>query len=192
MSSSVPALTEHLISLLARHSLQHGTFTLSSGAQASYYIDGRLTTMQPEGLTTIGQLALVHFQEAGWRPTAVGGLTLGADPIAYAIAYASAITPAPIRAFTVRKEPKAHGTKQQIEGPLLPTDNVVVVEDVLTTGASALRAVDAIRSFGAEVLGILAVVDREQGARERLQDVGLAVLCLTSVSQLLAHKQGPR
>ncbi len=188
MSSSVPELTEQLISLLAKHSLQHGTFTLSSGVQTSYYIDGRLTTMRPEGLTSIGQLALAHFQQTGWRPTAVGGLTLGADPIAYAIAYASAATPAPIRAFTVRKEPKAHGTKQQIEGPLLPTDSVVVVEDVLTTGASALRAVDAVRSFGAEVLGILGVVDREQGARERLQDAGLAVLCLTSVSQLLAHK----
>ncbi len=189
MSSSVPALTEHLISLLARHSLQHGTFTLSSGAQASYYIDGRLTTMRPEGLTTIGQLALAHFQETGWQPTAVGGLTLGADPIAYAIAYASATTPAPIRAFTVRKEPKAHGTKQQIEGPLLPTDNVVIVEDVLTTGASALRAVTAVRSFGADVLGILAVVDREQGALGRLQDAGLTILCLTSVSQLLAYKR---
>jgi orotate phosphoribosyltransferase len=188
MSSSVPALTEHLLSLLARHSLQHGTFTLSSGGQASYYIDARLTTMRPEGLTTIGQLALGRFQETSWEPTAVGGLTLGADPVAYAIAYASASTSTPIRAFTVRKEPKAHGTKQQIEGPLLPTDRVVIVEDVLTTGASALRAADAVRSFGAEILGVLGVVDREQGARERLQDAGLTVLCLTNVSQLLAYK----
>lgn len=188
MLSSVPALTEHLVSLLAKHSLQHGTFTLSSGAQASYYIDGRLTTMRPEGLTTIGQLALGRFHQASWQPTAVGGLTLGADPIAYAIAYASASTATSIRAFTVRKEPKTHGTKQQIEGPLLPTDSVVIVEDVLTTGTSALRAVEAVRSFGAEILGVLGVVDREQGARERLQDAGLAVMCLTNVSQLLAYK----
>jgi orotate phosphoribosyltransferase len=188
MSLSVPVLTERLISLLTEHSLQHGTFTLSSGAQASYYIDGRLTTMRPEGLSTIGQLALASFQERDWQPTAVGGLTLGADPIAYAIAYTSSNTANPIRAFTVRKEPKTHGTKQLIEGPLLHTDRVVVVEDVLTTGASALRAVDAVRSFGADVLGVLTVVDREQGARERLQDAGLAVLRLTSISQLLAHK----
>lgn len=188
MSSSVPGLTEHLVALLAKHSLQRGTFTLSSGAQATYYIDGRLTTMRPEGLTTIGQLAIARFEETGWQPTAVGGLTLGADPIAYAIAYASASKSAPVRAFTVRKEPKAHGTKQQIEGPLLQTDSVVIVEDVLTTGASALRAAEAVKSFGAQILGVLGIVDREQGARERLRDAGLAVLCLTNVSQLLAHK----
>jgi orotate phosphoribosyltransferase len=88
----------------------------------------------------------------------------------------------------VRKEPKAHGTKQQVEGPLLPTDNVVIVEDVLTTGTSALRAVDAVRAFSAEVIGVLAVVDREEGAQERLSDAGLSVICLTNVSQLLAHK----
>jgi orotate phosphoribosyltransferase len=188
MTGSVPGLTAHLISLLAKHSLQHGTFTLSSGAQASYYIDGRLTTMRPEGLTTIGSLALARFEESGWQPTAVGGLTLGADPIAYAIAYASATMTAPIRAFTVRKESKAHGTKQQVEGPLLPTDNVVIVEDVLTTGTSALRAVDAVRAFGAQIIGVLGVVDREQGAQERLGGAGLSVICLTNVSQLLAYK----
>lgn len=186
--NSVAVLTEHLVLLLARYSLQHGMFTLSSGAQASYYIDGRLTTMRPEGLTTIAQLSLATFQDIGWQPDAVGGLTLGADPVAYAIAYESASREMPIRAFTVRKEPKSHGTRQHIEGPLLTTDTVVIVEDVLTTGASALRAVDAVRAFGAQVLGILAVVDREQGAQQRLDDAGLTVHCLTTVSQVLAIK----
>lgn len=187
MSNSLSDLTEQLIALLAKFSLQHGIFTLSSGAEASYYIDGRLTTMRPEGLTTIGQLALAKFEETGWRPTAVGGLTLGADPVAYAIAYASASWAASIRAFTVRKEPKAHGTKQQIEGPLLITDSVVIVEDVLTTGASALRAAQVVRAFGARIIGVLAVVDREQGGREHISTTGLVVQCLTNVSQILAH-----
>lgn len=187
MSSSPDELTERLVTLLATYSLKRGTYVLSSGAEASYYIDARLTTMRPEGLTTIGDLALARFDEHGWDPQAVGGLTLGADPVAYAIAYASAVRPISIRAFTVRKEPKTHGTKQLIEGPLLTTDRVVIVEDVMTTGTSALRAADAVRAFGARVVGVLGIVDRDQGARERLHDAGLAVLCLTSVSTVLAR-----
>jgi orotate phosphoribosyltransferase len=112
---------------------------------------------------------------------------MGADPIAYSIAYASASTPNAIRAFTVRKEPKAHGTQQLIEGPITPADSVVIVEDVLTTGGSALRATRAVQAFGARIVGVLAVVDREQGGSEALRQAGLEVKCLTKVSDILSH-----
>jgi orotate phosphoribosyltransferase len=186
MTESTLDLRKQLVALLAMHSLQRGTFRLSSGADSSYYIDARLTTMRPEGLHTIGQLALACFKDAAWHPDAVGGLTLGADPVAYAIAHASAISPPMIRAFTVRKEPKAHGTQQLIEGPLTTQDSVVIIEDTLTTGASALRAAQAVQAFGANVIGVLAVVDREEGATAKLQQAGFSVRCLTKISDILS------
>lgn len=184
-------LHARLLELLAAHSLRRGDFVLASGARSTYYIDARLTTMRPEGLTTIGPLALNALRERGWQPTAVGGLTLGADPVAYAIAYASHATPKQIRAFTVRKEPKSHGTQQLIEGPLAQGDVVVIVEDVLTTGRSALRAVEAVRQFGVSVLGVLAVVDREEGGPENLAHAGLKSTSLVTVSELLQHAPAP-
>src|SRR5919202_6253758 len=129
----------HLVRLLATRSARRGQFTLASGRRSTLYIDARLTTMSPEGLAIIGPLGLAALRDAGWAVDAVGGLTLGADPIAYAISYASAQTDAPLRAFTVRKEAKAHGAGKLIEGPFRAGDRVVVVEDVITTGASALR-----------------------------------------------------
>lgn len=176
-----------LLDLLARHSLRRGDFVLASGTRSTYYIDARLTTMRPEGLATIGSLALRAIREAGWQPAAVGGLTLGADPVAYAIAYASYADSKPIRAFTVRKEAKSHGMQQLIEGPLMLGDDVVIVEDVLTTGRSALRAVEAVQQFGGNVLGVLAVVDREEGGTQNLAHAGFKNTSLVTVSQLLQH-----
>src|SRR5438067_3639361 len=120
---------EQLVRLLAARSARRGTFTLASGRQSSLYIDARLTTMTPEGQRLIGRLGLERIRAASWQADAVGGLTLGADPIAYAICHSSAETDWPLRAFTVRKEPKAHGTGKEIEGPLAVGDRVVIVED---------------------------------------------------------------
>lgn len=145
---------------------------MASGRQSSLYIDARLTTMSPDGLTLIGTLGLATLREAGWGVDAIGGLTLGADPIAYAISYASAGTPHPLRAFTVRKEAKAYGTGQLIEGPFRDGDVVAVIEDVITTGASALKAIRAIRSAGGRPIGVLALVDREEGGREAIEQGG--------------------
>ena len=180
-------MTAHhrLIRLLAERSVRRGSFTLSSGRQSSYYVDARLTTMSPEGLATIGPFCLERLAAIGWRPDSVGGLTLGADPVSYAIAYASALGGSPIRAFTVRKEPKAHGTGKLIEGPFQPGDAVVVIEDVITTGGSARKAIAAVRDAGARVLGVLAVVDREEGGREALE-AEVPVIALTTVTELLA------
>lgn len=141
--------------------------------------------MSPEGLTLIGALGLRALADAQWRVQSIGGLTLGADPIAYAIAYASASSDAPLRAFTVRKAAKTHGTRQRIEGPFQPGDHVVIAEDVITTGTSALQAAEAVTDAGGHVRGVLALVDREEGGREWLESKGLQVLALTRASDIL-------
>ncbi|MFN2565279.1 MAG: orotate phosphoribosyltransferase [Gemmatimonadaceae bacterium] len=175
-----------LRTLLAERSARRGQFTLSSGRISSLYIDARLTTMSPEGLALIGPLGLGALRHANWRVDAVGGLTLGADPIAYAISYASILAGGPaVRAFTVRKEAKAHGTGQLIEGPFRVGDRVAVVEDVITTGASAIRAAEVVRAAGGQVVGVLALVDREEGGREALERAGLEVRSLTCARDIV-------
>ena len=175
-----------LVALLAERSARRGNFTLASGRKSTLYIDARLTTMSPEGLALIGPLALAKLNEAGWHVDSVGGLTLGADPISYAIAYASTSSERLIRAFTVRKEVKVHGTGRLIEGPFREGDTVAIIEDVITTGGSALRAVEAVRNAGATVAGVLALVDREEGGRETLISAGLQVLSMTRASEITA------
>ena len=178
---------DRLLSILAERSARRGQFTLASGRQSTLYIDARLTTMSPDGLALIGPLALAALLDVDWRVQAVGGLTLGADPISYAIAYASADTASPLRAFTVRKEAKAHGTGRLIEGPFHAGDRVAVIEDVITTGGSALRAVEAVRAAGGTVAGVLALVDREEGGRDALVSAGLPVVALARASDIVAR-----
>src|ERR1700716_197851 len=173
--------------LLAERSARRGHFTLASGRQSTLYIDARLTTMSPDGLALIGPLALAALRASNWQVDAVGGLTLGADPVSYAIAYASALAGTPLRAFTVRKEAKAHGPGRLIEGPFRDGDRVAVIEDVITTGGSALRAAETIRAGGGVVVGVLALVDREEGGREALESAGLPVLALARASDIVAR-----
>lgn len=177
---------ETLVRLLAQRSVRRGHFTLASGRESDHYVDARLTTMSPEGLALIGPLGLAALRARGWRADSVGGLTLGADPIAYAIAVASVHQPPLVRAFTVRKEAKQHGTGRLIEGPFANDDHVVIIEDVITTGGSAQRAAEAVQRTGATISGILALVDRDEGGREVLERAGHAVHCLTSIHELLA------
>ena len=181
-------MTDHsaLIALLAERSAKRGQFVLSSGKQSTFYIDARLTTMSPEGLSIIGPLVLTVLEQTGWSIDAVGGLTLGADPISYAISYASADSEHPLRAFTVRKDVKAHGTGKQLEGPFKPGDRVAVIEDVITTGASALKAIDAIRKADGIVVGILALVDREEGGLQELEKAGFPVVALATATQIIS------
>ncbi len=181
-----------LTALLAERSAKRGDFVLASGRRSSLYVDCRLTTMSPEGQLLIGRAALAALRSSGWTFDSVGGLTLGADPISYAIAHASALAAeqgagAMVRSFTVRKEAKQHGTGKLIEGPFAPGDRVVVVEDVITTGGSALKAVEAVRAAGGTVVGVLALVDREEGGREAIEAAGLAVLALVPATALLAQ-----
>jgi orotate phosphoribosyltransferase len=185
-------MTDHaaLIALLTERSVKKGQFTLASGKQSEYYIDARLTTMSPQGLSLIGPLALSVLRQSGWKPDAVGGLTLGADPISYAIGYASAVSEFPIRTFTVRKEAKAHGTGKLIEGPFRSGDRVVIIEDVITTGGSALRAIDAVRAASGTIVGVLALVDREEGGRESIEKAGIEVLRLVTATELVRSLNG--
>jgi len=173
-----------LIDLLRSKSVRYGEFTLASGVVSDLYIDARLTTMSPEGLALIGPLALATVRRMKWNADSIGGLTLGADPIAYAVSYASSASPPPLRAFTVRKEPKHHGTKKLIEGPFKQGDRVVVVEDVVTSGGSALRAIDAVRDAGGEVVGVLALVDRHEGGTEKLKSAGYSLVSLVEGDEL--------
>lgn len=183
--------TDHdrLVTILAERSARQGEFTLASGARSALYIDARMTAMSPDGLALIGPLGLAAIEAAGWRADSVGGLTLGADPVSYAIAYASALAGSPIRAFTVRKEAKAHGTGKLIEGPFRQGDRVVVIEDVITTGGSALKAVDAVKSAGASVVGVLSLVDREEGGRERIESEGYSVRALVYASEIVSRME---
>ena len=181
---SVPGLRQ----LLLDRSVRRGDFVLASGARSSYYIDARLTTMSAQGLVLIGRLGLQAIGDAGWQPAAVGGLTMGADPVAYAIAAASAAGGSGIEAFSVRKVTKGHGTGRRIEGNFRSGDQVVVVEDVITSGGSARQAIEAIEAEGGQVLGVLAVVDREEGGRQALEQAGYQVHGLITARELGLRK----
>jgi len=177
---------EHLKNLLLERSVRLGDFTLSSGAKSSYYIDARRTTMTAEGQRLTGKLAYDLIEGAGWDVSHVGGLTLGADPVAYAIAHHSTGRGRVLDGFTVRKEAKDHGTGQQIEGGL-PTDaRVVVVEDAVTTGGSAIQAIEVLRKHGASVAGVICLVDREEGGRAKLDEIGVPLLAVFTGPELLA------
>jgi orotate phosphoribosyltransferase len=170
--------------LLRERSVRFGDFLLASGQRSSYYIDCRLTTMSAQGMILIGRLGLAAVRAAGWAPDAIGGLTMGADPVAYAVAATSAGSPPIIDAFSVRKEAKAHGTGRVIEGNFREGAKVVVVEDVITSGGSAEKAINAVRDAGGIVLGVLAVVDRLQGGRAHLEGLGHAVVSITTTTAL--------
>ncbi len=167
-----------------------GDFTLASGRSSPYYIDARLTTMSGLGQVLIGEVALRAIQRKSWSPRYIGGLTLGADPIAYAIAGHATRQGASLDAFTVRKHPKSHGTGRQIEGGLPSGADVVVIEDTVTTGGSLLRAIDVISGHGCSVLGVLALVDRGEGGRERLAEAGHELHALYTAQDLLATQPG--
>jgi orotate phosphoribosyltransferase len=182
--------SEALRRLLLERSVRRGNFLLASGQRSPYYIDCRLTTMSAEGLALIGRLGWDAILAAGWQPIGVGGLTMGADPVAYAIAAASYRTATPMDAFSVRKEPKDHGTGRLIEGNFKRGDAVVVVEDVITSGGSARRALAALEEAGGRVLGVFAVVDRQEGGKAALENEGRKVVALTTATELGLRNQG--
>ncbi|HWI32113.1 MAG TPA: orotate phosphoribosyltransferase [Microbacterium sp.] len=175
MTASTTALEadrQALIALINGEAVFHGDFTLSSGKKATYYVDMRKLTLDHRAAPAIGRLMLDLIGDIP-EIVAVGGLTLGADPIANAIMHESARTDAPLDAFVVRKEPKDHGRGRQIEGADVAGKRVVVVEDTSTTGQSALKAVEALRREGAEVVAVAVIVDRSTGAQAAIEEAGL-------------------
>jgi orotate phosphoribosyltransferase len=183
-STSISTLEQRLRELLRERSVTHGDFILASGRRSSFYIDARRATMSGEGLVVIGALGLARLAARGWVPDLVGGLTLGADPVAYALAVAARARGGSLDAFSVRKQAKTHGSGKRIEGCFTPGAAVVVVEDVITTGHSAAEAIAAVIAEGGRVLGVLAVVDREEGGRTMLEQAGHPVEALVTATEL--------
>lgn len=156
--------------LLTRYSVRRGDFVLASGKRSDIYCDARVTTCRAEAMPLIGRLFLDAMSRRGWRPAAVGGLTLGADPIVIAVARESVEAGPLINAFLVRKEAKGHGLRRQIEGLAdEPPLDVVIVDDVCTSGGSTVNAIQAAREAGFTVLGAICLVDREEGAQARIE-----------------------
>lgn len=151
-----------LIDLVRSRALKFGDFTLASGRKATYYLDGKQVTLDATGSRLIGE-GLLDLMASRGLPDAVGGMSIGADPIAAAIVTIAGVRGLELRGFMVRKEPKGHGTKQYVEGPVAPGQRVVIVEDVVTTGGSSLQAIERVEAFGLEVVGVMAVIDRMEG-----------------------------
>lgn len=149
---------QELLRLLASKSFRRGQFQLSSGGTSDYYIDCRTTTLSGKGARLTGQVVLDEIRNRGWRPKAIGGLTMGADPIVVAVSVASG----DLDGFLVRKAEKQHGTGRRIEGFQEKGARVVIVDDVCTTGASTIQAIEAAREFGFEVAGVMCLVERQE------------------------------
>ena len=148
--------------MLAQQSFKLGQFKLSSGATSDYYVDCRTTTLDARGARLVGELVLDEIAKQGWKAEAIGGLTMGADPIAVAAAVVSSERGAPMNAFLVRKAEKQHGTGQRIEGYRRKGARVVIVDDVCTTGGSTIQAIEAAREAGFEIVGVLCLLEREE------------------------------
>jgi orotate phosphoribosyltransferase len=184
---SLQSSRQLLLDLFVRFAYREGDFTLSSGQRSSYYINGKEVTLRAEGALALGRLILELLPQ---DTQAVAGLTLGADPIVSAVSVVSAYENRPIPALIVRKEAKGHGTQAYIEGPALPQGSkVVVLEDVVTTGRSAMLAVERLRAAGYLVEQIIALVDRQQGGSEFYQSVDLKFQSLFSIAELQEYYQ---
>jgi orotate phosphoribosyltransferase len=182
---------EELRTLLVQKSVCQGKFILASGATSDFYVDAKLTTLDPRGATLVGRVAWQLIKETAaefrLRVDAVGGLTMGADPIALSIGIAAyADDPATrLQTFTVRKKAKEHGRHKLIEGNFSRENSVVVIEDVITTGGSAIQAIEAIESEQGKVAFILALVDREEGGRAAIEGRGHKVVSIFTRADLL-------
>lgn len=173
---------EQLRSLLLEKSIYHGEFTLASGAKSDFYVDARVTTLDPRGAWLIGEVGWELVKETasklGKRVDAIGGLTMGADPVALSIGIAAQRqdSSSSLQVFTVRKAAKEHGRLKRIEGNFSPGDSVVIVDDVITTGGSTVQAIDAIEEAGGQIAFVIVLVDREEGGRENIEKRGHKVI----------------
>jgi len=171
---------EALIALVRHKALKFGDFTLASGKKATYYLDGKQVTLDPHGARLIAE-GILDLLDTDHMPAAVGGMSIGADPITAAVVTMSSVRGTPIAGFMVRKESKGHGTNQYIEGPVESGHEVVIVEDVVTTGGSSLAAIERAEAFGLKIARVIAIVDRMEGGAEAFADRGYSFSSLLTI-----------
>lgn len=186
MAPTLEELRAECLALIRDRSFERRKVILASGRESDFYVDGKQTSLHPRGAYLLGRLLLEKLPLFG-EVDAIGGPTLGADPLATSVALVSSLEGRPLPGFIVRKEPKGHGTRRWIEGKKNLPDGcrVVVVEDVVTTGGSGLSAVEKIEEEGYKVVGLIAVVDREEGAREAIEQRGYAFESLFTRTEIM-------
>lgn len=179
-----------LASLIKRLSYREGDFTLASGKKSNFYVDVKSTTLHPEGADLVGRLVVREIMDKKIHVDGVGGMTLGADPIATAVSLAAFQRSLVWPAFIVRKDPKGHGTDKYIEGSdnLTPGSKLLVVEDVVTTGGSSIKAIERLEAEGYKIAAVITIVDREQGGREAFESKGYTFLNLLKLKDVQGAK----
>lgn len=182
-------MRDRLIALIKERSFMRSpepVFRLSSGKMSSFYFDLKKTTYSPEGLYLVGNLVFDRIKEIGLKPKAIGGLTMGADPIAAATSYTSYLRGEPIEAIVIRKEPKGHGTANQVEGYIRPGDDVIIVDDVITTGGSTIKAIEAASAMGLRILAVIVILDRcECEGRQNIERLGYPVYPILTIRDFI-------
>ena len=172
---------QQLMDLVREKALKFGDFTLVSGKKAKYYLDGKQVSLDPAGSRLIAE-GMLDIMAQYDMPNAVGGMVIGADPITASIVTMSDIRSTPVLGFMVRKEPKGHGMNRHIEGPVKPGDRVVIVEDVVTTGGSSLKAIKYCEEFGLKVERVIAIIDRMEGGAQAFADAGYPLESLLKIT----------
>jgi len=178
------SIIRELIGLVDAKALKRGTFRLASGREASFYLDAKQVVLDAHGAMLVGRAILERLRSLGPLPAAVGGMSIGADPITSAVITMAGVEGLPLKGFMVRKEPKDHGTKKYVEGPVEPGQRVVIVEDVTTTGGSSLLAIDRVHEFGLVVERVVTVIDRLAGAKDAFAARGIPLESLVTIRDL--------
>ena len=182
--NAVAPLPRELVDLITNRAVRRGRFQLASGREASFYIDAKQVVLDAAGAMLVGRAILARLRATGPLPHAVGGMSIGADPITAAVVTMAGVEGLPLKGFMVRKEPKGHGLQRFIEGPVEPGQRVVIVEDVVTTGGSSLLAIDRAVEFGLVVERLVTVIDRLAGGREALAARGIPLDALVTIRDL--------
>jgi orotate phosphoribosyltransferase len=180
---------QKLVEYIKKHSFKKSAtpiFKLSSGNVSNFYFDLKKTTYSPEGQYLVGNLVFDKIKELGLKPKAIGGLTMGADPIATATAYCSYLKGEPVAALVIRKEPKAHGTASQVEGDVSKGDDVIIIDDVVTTGGSTIKAIEAAKNAGLNIIAVIILLDRcEFNGRQNIEKLGYPVYPILTIKDFI-------
>lgn len=183
-SPSTADLSHQLIKAFETKALQRGSFVLASGKTASFYLDAKQVVLDAAGAMLVGQAVLARLQELGPLPDAVGGMSIGADPITAAVVTMAGVAGLPLKGFMIRKEPKGHGLGRYVEGPVAAGNRVVILEDVVTTGGSSLLAIDRAEEFGLKVERVVTLVDRLAGGAEAFAARGVPMEAMLTIRDL--------